>query len=75
MNLQVHQDILARLEIVKSEGIIADYWVSWVGIGGKLEPTVRTWVTGVDTFRDAQARVLDLLEGLVAEQSITVRQV
>jgi hypothetical protein len=46
MNLDLHKDILARLEIIKSEGIIADYWVSWVGTGGKLEPAVRTWVTG-----------------------------
>jgi hypothetical protein len=38
MNLDLHQNILARLETIKAEGIIADYWVSWVGTGGKLVP-------------------------------------
>jgi len=74
MNLDLHQNILTRLERIKADGIIADYWVSWVGTGGQLEPAVRTWVTGTDAARNAEARISDLLQGLVAESSITVRQ-
>ncbi len=66
MKLDLHQDILASLEAINEEGIIADYWVSWVGTGGKLDPAVRTWGTGAGPVRDAQ--------GLVAEGRIIVEQ-
>ncbi len=65
-NLDLHQEILARLE---AEGIITDYWVSWVGTGGKLDLAVRT-----DAARDIKTQISDLLEGLVPEASIIVKQ-
>jgi hypothetical protein len=45
MNASVHFDIISRLDKIKSGGLITDYWVSWVGSGGKLDPKVSSWVT------------------------------
>src|SRR5215471_2926789 len=38
-----HRDIINRLEASKALGLITDYFVSWVGIAGRLSPVVRAW--------------------------------
>jgi len=38
-----HREIVNRLEASKATGLITDYFVSWVGVAGKLNPVVRAW--------------------------------
>jgi hypothetical protein len=38
-----HRDIVNRLEASKASGLITDYFVSWVGVAGRLSPVVRAW--------------------------------
>jgi hypothetical protein len=73
MNSQVHFDITARLNQVKSEGLISDYWVSWVGSGGKLEPRVCSWTPHRDAISNVRTRLDVLLSDLVHTNNIVIR--
>jgi len=39
----MHREIVERLEKSKALGLISDYFVSWIGVHGKLAPVVRAW--------------------------------
>jgi len=73
MDAQIHSDITRRLDTFKSAGIIRDYWVSWVGSAGRLDPKVCSWITPDDHADDIREQVISSLEGLVTTDNILVR--
>ena len=73
MDAKLHSAIIGRLETSKSDGVIADYWVSWVGTAGRLGPFVRTWISVDTEVKTTHKRIVSLLDGLVCEQSIAVK--
>jgi hypothetical protein len=73
MDERIHYAITRRLDAMKTRGLITDYWVSWVGSSGELQPKVCSRITGgngVERVRDQLALVLN---GLVASENITVK--
>lgn len=38
-----HRQIVNRLEDAKIGGLITDFFVSWIGANGNLNPVVRAW--------------------------------
>jgi hypothetical protein len=70
MDPRVHEEITRRLDAVKASGFISDYWVTWVGSGGKLEPVVRTWGSARATEKLTREMVTQALIDVVAEKNI-----
>jgi hypothetical protein len=73
MNSQTHYDIAARLDLIKSEGLISDFWISWVGCGGKLEPRVCGWTLSDKNILSARQRLDAELAGLVPSGNIIIK--
>jgi len=73
MNSQTHFDIAARLELIKSEGLISDFWISWVGCGGNLEPRVCGWTPSDENLLGARQRLNAVLGGLVSPANIAIK--
>ena len=72
MDIEIHSDITRRLETIKSSGLISDYWVSWVGMTGRLEPRVCSWVGSKNFAQPVREELILKLEGLVATGNIIV---
>ena len=72
MNASVHSDIISRLENIKSRGLITDYWVSWVGSGGQLDPKVSGWVAESGEVPFVRELLVFQLADVVANKNITV---
>ncbi len=72
MNASVHFDIISRLDKIKSSGLITDYWVSWVGSGGKLDPKVSSWVTESSEVSAVQELLVIQLDDVVPNNNIIV---
>lgn len=64
--------IARMLELVKGEGIISDYFVSWRGRGGRLEPKVAVWSQAGAAADRARGKVVRSLAGLVPRERIVV---
>jgi hypothetical protein len=71
MDPRIHNEIADTLERAKASGLICDYFVSWVGWDGRLDPMVRGW-TNSSSAQLVRQRVADLLTGLVSERNIRV---
>ena len=74
MNSQTHFEIAARLELIRSEGLISDFWVSWVGSGGNLEPRVCGWTQSNENLLGALQRLNAALAGLVSSGNIVIKR-
>ena len=72
MNASVHFDIIRRLDNIKSRGLITDYWVSWVGSGGKLDPKVSSWVAESGEISFVRELLVFQLDDVVPNNNITV---
>jgi hypothetical protein len=73
MDERIHYDITRRLDAMKTRGLISDYWVSWVGSSGDLQPKVCSWITGSNGVEPVREHVALVLNGLVASEHITVK--
>jgi len=71
MDPRIHSEIADKLERAKDSGLICDYFVSWVGWDGRLDPMVRGW-THAPSAQLVRERVADLLTGLVSERNVRV---
>ena len=49
MDPRIHSEIANKLERAKASGLICDYFVSWVGWGGRLDPVVRGWTNSASS--------------------------
>ena len=74
MNAQIHSEITSRLNVMRSEGLISDYWVSWVGCAGKLEPKVCSWIDSHRAISLVRERIVSLLSDLVSAANIVVKE-
>jgi len=72
MNASVHLDIISSLENIKSRGLITDYWVSWVGSGGKLDPKVSSWVAESREVPYVRELLMFQLDDVVPNNNIIV---
>jgi hypothetical protein len=73
MNPTLHHKIADKLEGAKASGLICDYLVSWVGLGGNLDPVVSGWKSSAQPDESVQQLMAALLAGLVSEQNVRVR--
>jgi hypothetical protein len=73
MNAETHDDITRQLEMIKSTGLIADYWVSWVGCNGKLDPRVCSWIVSEREIQSTREKITSLLKGLVPAENVIVK--
>lgn len=71
MDPRIHSEIANKLERAKAAGLICDYFVSWVGLGGRLDPVVRGW-THSKSAQAVRERIAALLSGLVSERNVRV---
>ena len=71
MDPRIHSEIASKLERAKASGLICDYFVSWVGWDGRLDPVVRGW-TNAASAQLVHERVAALLSGLVSERNVRV---
>lgn len=71
MDPRIHSEIANKLERAKASGLICDYFVSWVGWNGQLDPVVRGW-TDSASAQMARERITALLSGLVSERNVRV---
>jgi hypothetical protein len=72
VTFQHHDRIAGTLDLVKGQGLISEYLVSWRGHGGRLEPKVVAWSeagTRPDTVR---GKLIWSLLGLVPSKRILV---
>lgn len=72
MDPRLHEEIAEKLERAKAAGLICDYFVSWVGLDGRLDPVVRGWTRSAASARTVRGRMAGLLDGLVSEGNIRV---
>jgi hypothetical protein len=71
MDPRIHSEIANKLERAKASGLIHDYFVSWVGWDGRLDPVVRGW-TDSASAQVVRERIATLLSGLVSERNVRV---
>ena len=72
MTFQHHDQIAGTLDLVKGQGLISEYLVSWRGRDGRLEPKVVVWSeagTRPDTVR---GKLIRSLLGLVPSRQILI---
>jgi hypothetical protein len=67
-----HLEITDRLEAAKASGEITDFFVSWSGMDGRLDPTVRAWRSALVAEDHVRDRLAYLLKGLVDPQRLII---
>jgi hypothetical protein len=60
-----HQEIVDRLEESKASGLIADYFVSWIGTDGELSPNIRAWKNPDVSENRARDHIRAVLMGII----------
>jgi len=68
----MHREIVERLEKSKALGLISDYFVSWIGVHGKLAPVVRAWRNPHMSAIRIREQVSSSLAGLVELTHLTI---
>jgi hypothetical protein len=70
--LENYDRITHSLEVIKEDGRISDYLVSWKGQGGSLEPSVTVWRKPSSIPEQIKGEIVETLFGLVPETRIVV---
>jgi hypothetical protein len=73
MDERVHCDTTCRLDLIKANGLIVDYWASWVGSSGDLRPKLSSWINCGNDAELIRGKLALALRGFVASENITVK--
>jgi hypothetical protein len=67
-----HSEIVDRLNDSKSAGLISDYFVSWTGRDGNLEPIIRAWKRPEAIEEKIRVCLSQALAGLVSPTNLRI---
>jgi hypothetical protein len=72
MNVELHQLISDRLDLLKQKRWVGDYLISWNGHGGRLVPKIAVWSAGNCSDDDLAGELNWLVGELVDASEITI---
>lgn len=72
LELNSHQEIANALDEARHQGLISDYFVSWRGRDGRLEPKIAIWSDAESSAERVRDEILRSLLGLVPSRGIIV---
>ncbi len=64
--------IFERLETTKKYGLVSEYFVSWTGRSGRLNPRVTVWGNGATSEDVVRHYIANLLKDFVPPKQISV---
>ena len=67
-----HGEIVDRLQTSKSLGLITDFFVSWIGVNGHLNPIVRVWRNPEVSEFDLREHIRTSLSDMINMTDLTI---